>query len=556
MPVKKAADAQPNFLLKQARLASGRSQKEVADLVEAPYTFMVTRWENGTAFPGPGYRRKLCDLFQKELAQLGFQKSSAALEHLRSPTFIFDPAIPPQLVGAFSLVGRDDSLLQLTKKLCSTEKLSPLALHGLPGVGKTALLSALAHSAPMQEHFREGILWAALGPRPNLPMLLNRWGKLLGIDESKQTSLNSQDAWIDALRQAVGLRRLLLIYDDVWSIEDAFTCKIDGPNCIHLLTTRIPEIAIRFAGVQTMIVPELNPSESIELLTRLAPTIAEIESDLLHSLVQAVGGLPLALTLIGNYLLLQTRHYHHRRIQVALAWLQRSEARLQLQQPQRDPRLSVGTPVTLQAVIGISEAMLTETARRALFALSVFPPKPSTFSEAAALALSSFSADTLDHLVDMGLIEYSPPERYMLHQTIADYARSKYQEAGEIERMINYFMDYVETNQAKYDLLDLELTNILVAFQRGFERGIKRTVEQVVGFGVFLLRRGFYILADDFFLRATQAARTLGENYRLAQIFYIWGATLIEQGDLSQGEQRCQEGLALACWSAEPDLIS
>lgn len=60
--------------------------------------------------------------------------------------------------------GRADLVQQLAGRLCSSR--SPtLALHGLPGVGKSTLAAVLAGHPAVQAHFADGVLWAGLGPQ-------------------------------------------------------------------------------------------------------------------------------------------------------------------------------------------------------------------------------------------------------------------------------------------------------------------------------------------------------------------------------------------------------
>jgi len=60
-----------------------------------------------------------------------------------------------------------------------------------------------------------------------------------------------------------------------------------------------------------------------------------------------------------------------------------------------------------------------------LHALSVFPPKPNSFSEEAALAASQQPVEALDELWDAGLLENWGSERYALHQAVADALRAQ-----------------------------------------------------------------------------------------------------------------------------------
>lgn len=61
----------PNAQLKRARELSGWSQEDVADKIGATQK-LVSRWERGESIPVPYYRQKLCKLFNKNAAELGF----------------------------------------------------------------------------------------------------------------------------------------------------------------------------------------------------------------------------------------------------------------------------------------------------------------------------------------------------------------------------------------------------------------------------------------------------------------------------------------------------
>ena len=75
-------------------------------------------------------------------------------------------------------------------------------------------------------------------------------------------------------------------------------------------------------------------------------------------------------------------------------------------------------------MIAVSDQNLHSEARSTLYALSVLPCKPASFSQEAALAIAACSLDALDALIEMGLLEKTGDGRYMQHQTIADYAQT------------------------------------------------------------------------------------------------------------------------------------
>ena len=94
--------------------------------------------------------------------------------------------------------------------------------------------------------------------------------------------------------------------------------------------------------------------------------------------------------------------------------------------------------LSLQDVIATSVLQLDEAAQRVLFMLSTFLAKPHSFSEEAALAVSDAPVGLLDELMDAGLLESAGPERYTLHQTIVDYARTGQCNSVAYERMVEF----------------------------------------------------------------------------------------------------------------------
>jgi hypothetical protein len=390
-------------------------------------------------------------------------------DHMERSIPFLAPPRPP-----YNLVGRDMLIRKLREHLIQKGNLALSALNGLPGVGKTALAVALSYDHEVLGHFCDGVLWAGLGRESDVFTHLGKWGLALGISQSdveKQTSLSSL---AQIIHNAIGSRRMLLVIDDAWSTEAALAYKVGGPHCAHLVTTRLPEVAEFFAVNGTIVVRELGEDEGQILLERLAPGLIESSPDEVRELVQLVGGLPLPLTLIGNYLRVQMNTGQSRRLRSALDRLHQVEERLRLSQPQvgieRHPSLPEGVPLSLLEVIKISDEALDEETRQVLRSLAAFPSKPNTFSEQAALAVAETSIKPIDTLLDLGLLESSGEERYTLHQTISDYAKSQLTDLLVYERMVEYYINYVEHHKNDRGMLEQESSNILASVQIVFER--------------------------------------------------------------------------------------
>ena len=301
--VKKAAQAIPNQLLRRARLERGWTQKVVADRIGAPNDMMVTRWERGTAFPSAYYIERLCQLFEQRASDLGLlpeshsvEPSLAAVDLVKeSPTihrgatpqqhasvgpvpqpdasFLLDPAIPQIARNGDRIVGRAGLLQQVKHVLAEASGGTAIALHGLPGVGKTTLAALLVADPYVQECFPGGILWAGLGPAPNLQGVLSRWATLLDVSFAQSKRAMKLDELIQQLQLAIGHRRMLLVIDDAWTDQEALAMHVGGDHCVHLLTTRLPQVAFAFSPQQRLLIPELDAPTGVKLLAHYVPSL-------------------------------------------------------------------------------------------------------------------------------------------------------------------------------------------------------------------------------------------------------------------------------------------
>jgi tetratricopeptide (TPR) repeat protein/transcriptional regulator with XRE-family HTH domain len=570
MAVKEKRELSPNQRLRHERELRGWSQAKLADKIGTTCA-TVNRWERGNKTPSPYFRERLCDLFGKNAEELGLLPQGVEVIDIPSherpslrqssmlPASIMlppNPATPPPLTLIQGLVGRDELLYSLKRQLFNGEMQACTAIYGLPGVGKTALALTLAHDQELKDHFSDEILWVSLGPKPDVLGLLGRWGVHLGIVPAEISDPTSRDAWAKAIFSAIGQRRMLLIIDDSWDTASALAFKVAGPRCAYLLTTRFPEVALHFAPYSATVVHELTEEDGLRLLKQLAPEVVRNEPAAAQNLVRYVGGLPLALTIMGNYLRVQAYSGQLRRVQNAVSQLHDVEKRLSLSLP-RGPiefsNLPIDIPMSLQSVIEISYQQLTGEACRTLCLLSLFPAKPNTFSEEAVLTIWATSAAALDELTDAGLLEGSRPGRYTLHQTIADYAALRFaeMEPGEQavawEKLIVFFTSYAQKHSAEYESLEAEESNIRIALQKAYEQGmLVDLVRGANGFASFLIARGFYDLAETHLENAQKAALVLRDEQALVCTWLYLGQIAEERGDLSQSDQRYGQGLSIA----------
>jgi tetratricopeptide (TPR) repeat protein len=420
-------------------------------------------------------------------------------------------------------------------------------------VGKTALAVALAHDPDVQARFPDGVLWAGLGRQPHLLEIMSRWGTQLGMGTDQMAHLADPLSWAQALQQAIGARRLLLVIDDAWRIEDALAFRVGGPACVYLLTTRSAEVALQFADERIAPIPELSEEASLALLAQFVPQVVAAAHEQARSLVRAVGGLPLGLMLMGKHLQVHSFGRQPRRLSAALERLGQRVERLQLQVPQTPlaphPSLPADTPLSLHASIELSVDALGPEAQAMLRALAVFPPKPASFSEEVALTVSAGAAETLDALVDAGLVESRGAGRYALHQTISDYARLQGVPPGTEQRFIAWAVDWIETCQRDLLLLEQELSLLLEALRLAMKDDFHPLlIRGSTMLASFLLGRGLYAPAEELLRQAQAAARALGDMPGLIASLYQLGRVAARRGAYEQAAAYYQEGIDLHAW--------
>jgi tetratricopeptide (TPR) repeat protein len=466
----------------------------------------------------------------------------------RSTVPFLAPPRPP-----YRIIGRDDMLRDLKRHLMSGESVAISAISGLPGVGKTALAIELANDVDLLSHFKDGILWAGLGREPDAIALLGSWCGVLKVPTN--TPGNDRVATLaSAIHAAIGLRYMLLIIDDAWNAQLALQFRLGGPNCAHLLTTRSPQIASSFANKSTMVISELEEQSSRALLSEFASGLDATE---MTALVHGTGGLPLALALIGKQLGWSPVAASSRRKQQTITLLSTVRARMELEHipsPLEGSRPSV---LTLEEVIDLSGQAVEEHTRAALYALSVFPPKPNTFSEDAAVAICNQPAEVLDELVDVGLIEVYG-DRYALHQTIHDYASLRLADVTVWHRMGHYFADFLETHSKDYVAIQTEYDNIAAALHDAKARGLQKVLIRAV----MVLQRyltmsvGVYDKALYYIQSAIEAAQDIGDRSAEANLLIRLSRTLTKTSGYAEMDIALNRAHVLAQLIQEPMLMA
>jgi transcriptional regulator with XRE-family HTH domain len=395
----------PNQRLKDARLAAGWTQEEVADLLAVSAT-TVYRWERGETTPTTSLRARLCRLFRRSAVELGLDEAPLSRWPKEQAPFLVDPALPASYQPPLGQGA-------LLKHLVSAPQ-TVLGVVGLPGAGKTALVSALAHHQDLHQHV-DGVLWASCGQHPEPLRHLCRWLAFLGEGEAARVATIEEAH--DRLHLLLRGRIMLLMLDDLWRAEDVLPFR-PGGDCRLLLTTRLPVVANTLC--ERIIHPQpLSDAQALQFVSAGLPaTMVREHRPVLAALCKQMGNLPLALEHSRTYLRREARTHSVRRLYDALSHLFQPEVYL--------PLCSAPDVCSLAVALKQSETWLDASARRTLHRLATcFPAAPATFTEQQIvdrLAPGAVLRD-LDQLIDIGLLTLLADNRYQMHPIVATYAR-------------------------------------------------------------------------------------------------------------------------------------
>jgi transcriptional regulator with XRE-family HTH domain/tetratricopeptide (TPR) repeat protein len=321
----------------------------------------------------------------------------------------------PGSVGDFT--GRVAELVWITQLVDALDESAgrsgAAVISGGAGLGKTTLVVRAAHS--LRDRFPDGVQFVdALGmsERPVASAeMLARVLQALGVRDQQIPEDPAERA--GRYRQLLRERRVLVIVDDAVS-ESQVRPMLPGDGRSQLLVTSRRLLA-GLEGVRRLHLDPMPAADAFGLLRRILAERADVpRDDDLHSLVDLLGGLPLAVRIVGNRLV-------SRPIWSAADLITRlSVAERRLDQ------LSAGD-LKVAAAFEMSYEQLPDATRQ-LFRRAALVPGPD-YSAALAAVLGDIAVpvaeDHLDDLVDLGLIGIAEGGRYRLHDLVRLYAQQR-----------------------------------------------------------------------------------------------------------------------------------
>jgi predicted ATPase/class 3 adenylate cyclase len=454
-------------------------------------------------------KHRLKDLFRPEHV---FQMVAPGLPEEFPPLRTLESAPNNLPLQPTLLIGREREVEEVRGRLLRPE-VRLLTLTGPGGTGKTRL--ALQVAAEVLEEFPDGVFFVPLAAVGDPGLVASTIARTLGVVEVGDKPL------VESLKDYLRERRMLLVLDNFEQVLEA-TPLLDelmgvAPGLKLLVTSRAP---LRLYGERSFPVPPLSVPdprrlpdlkalsqyEAVRLFieraqdakpdfnvtSENAPAVAEICARL--------DGLPLAIELAARRIRLLTPQAMLSRLSNRLKVVTGGAKNL----PERQR--------TLRGAVEWSYDLLDEDEQVLFARLSVFAGgRTLEAMEAICDAEGDLGVDVLDgveSLVEKSLLrqEEGPngEPRFVMLETIHEYARERLEESGEAETVkrahAEYFLELAEKAEIKatdaassewLERLETEHDNFRVALSWALEHGEAETALRLAGaLGVFWLMRG------------------------------------------------------------------
>ncbi|UGT45337.1 tetratricopeptide repeat protein [Nocardia yamanashiensis] len=202
-----------------------------------------------------------------------------------------------------TLIGREAELERILAVAGAGRVVSIHTIDGMPGIGKTALATRVAHR--LADQFPDGRFFVNLhahtAGQPAAKPIDVLGGLLTDLGIDPRNIPDSLDNRRSLWRDRVAGKRILLVLDDAQDHAQVEPLLPNGPGCLTLITSRRRLVALD--GSQPFALDTLDPDKAAELFRTLARRPLGAGDDAaVAEIARLCGYLPLAIVLLAGRL--------------------------------------------------------------------------------------------------------------------------------------------------------------------------------------------------------------------------------------------------------------
>lgn len=459
---------------------------------------------------------------------------------------------PPDVID---FVNRESDLASMRLAISSGLSGTLTNVTGMPGVGKTAMAIHFAH---LHRTLFGGVLWAFAGEQ-NVQEILYAFAEAYGQGRAL-AELSNHSHRISFLQRLLNERRPLVIVDDVRRKRDLDVLLRAVGSCPTIVTSR--KRSVGETATQAIDTHPLSPEDSANLLSStMGRELRPEESEPAKEIVRLVGGLPLALRILGrrakwsNYSMPQLlARLEAERIR-AIAWTDDNT---------KDTNVRVS--------FDVSYVELDAVLANAFDSLGTFRG-PDFSSDAVAhinrIAVSD-AEDLLAALYELSLIEPSTAERWRLHPLLREYAAEHQMANGKgkenDERAIDFFCELTALADSEihgadqdiwFDRLDSEYQNIRGAYERAEGLGDLASQRKIAScLGWYWSVRGYQSEGRDWLSSTIAHQPPDAVDIDFARALLGFGYLAANQGDFDVAHDAADKSVTICSKIRDPEVLA
>ncbi|HNE03415.1 MAG TPA: NB-ARC domain-containing protein [Anaerolineales bacterium] len=360
--------------------------------------------------------KNLCYLIPSEVITSCLEKTGLLTSIKKAPLYNV-PKLPPHFINRSEHIEKIKELLlkESGRNVGITGISHTIGLQGMGGIGKSILAASIAYDREIRNAFYDGIIWVTIGQNPDIINLqsiileqLDASGIIFDDPEHGRTLLSNH------LRD----KKILLILDDVWKINDVYYFDISSIESKVVITSRHSQV-LRGVSAEEYKIDVLPPNQAKQLLRIQSGWEKDNMPEEAELILNECGALPLAISMIGSML----RNRPQNRWQLILRHLRNAELQ-SIRHQFKDypyPDLFIALHVSLEAQPAIIQNIY--------LSLAIFPqdiPIPESVLEIYWNKEDLQHYDVLeiiDELLDASLIFRYNENNLILHDLQNDYIR-------------------------------------------------------------------------------------------------------------------------------------